>query len=178
MGRHAIWLSTACGISGLLPGSGFLLIHLPQARLPGIGNHPVTAGMLRFVESGIGGLEQIVDGLNALTGKTGDAKTCGHPHRFAVDRDILRSNFFPQALSNLRRHLDRCLGQKHREFFTAVAADLVLLARAREQKTRCLYQHGVTRVVTQRVVDLLEVIDVDHDTRNSRDGYPPRARKF
>src|SRR5439155_16551166 len=58
--------------------------------------------------------------------------------------------------------------ETHEELVTAVAADAVVVAQAGAEVRAQLLQQAVTAEVTDRIVDVLEVVDVDQQERVAR----------
>src|SRR5262249_17730370 len=71
----------------------------------------------------------------------------------------------PQALGDRAGLREIDPGQDDAEFLTAVAAQEVAFAQSREEAARDDLQREVAQGVAVAVVQVLEVVDVDHDAR-------------
>ena len=71
-----------------------------------------------------------------------------------------------QALGQQERAVKRRLGQQHGELFPTVAADDVNCAGLIDERLRDGAQHVVAGLMPVRVVDALEVVDVQHEERD------------
>ena len=81
--------------------------------------------------------------------------------RVALDAEPRPLDELAQLLAELGAFLDRRLGQDQHEFLTAVAADQVARAQAFGDRLGDAPQDDVAGRVAVRVVDRLEVVDVD-----------------
>ena len=70
-----------------------------------------------------------------------------------------------EILGHLQRLVAARLGQRQRELLAAVAGEHFLFAHARAHAPRQLLEHVVAGEVPVLVVDLLEVVDVEHHQR-------------
>ncbi len=63
----------------------------------------------------------------------------------------------------------RFQAQEHHEFFTTESSHGVYVAHTALRDVGDMFDGGITEVVTERVVDLFQVIEVDDDVRESGD---------
>ena len=113
-------------------------------------------------------------GFRAVLGKQRDADAAVHVQvqAFNAERLLHHGNQF--ARGELRaRTAD--IGQQHRELVAAKPRHGVGLAQARQQAPADLAQHGVAHQVAQRVVDLLEPVEI-HDQDRQRASRAQRVR--
>lgn len=85
--------------------------------------------------------------------------------RISTPRASTASSAAPQALGQGRRPFRRRLRQQHRELLAAHAPDHVVRAHGGAEHLGDRPRHLVARAVTVRVVDPLEVVDVDQEQR-------------
>src|SRR5690606_16343312 len=127
------------------------------------GLYPVTTGLLRPVKGFVSGLEQIVEVVDPGCRVDGDAETCRDGERVVVCPDIGEGNFPANTLGDGQRRVQRDPRQKDNEFFAAKAAYLVIAARAIHQDIAHRHQYLVPGMMPPGVIDLLEMIEVEHD---------------
>ena len=132
-------------------------------------DRPVPALTLGGVERGVGRRHQAL----TVTGVPGHgAHPRTHRHR---DRGHVAGNGGPQPFGNREGVDARAVGQQHDELVAAVPGGEVARLGVADHRAGDLAEHGVTGLVADRVVHVLEVIDVEHDEREGR--LPPvRAR--
>ena len=123
-----------------------------------------AAHLLRVVHGRVGVADQRL-GVAAVVGKHADADG-GRDHQFA----LLDEHGIRQLLDHLLRHagdirgaLD--LGQHHHELVAADAADGVADAQLLHQALRHFLEQRVAHAVAERVVDVLEAVEVDEHHR-------------
>src|SRR5262249_15986103 len=68
----------------------------------------------------------------------------------------------PKLLRPLHNRVVRSLGHHQHELFSSIAAHDVLAARRHEQVLNDRAQYRVARGVAERVIEPLEIVDVDH----------------
>src|SRR6266542_5543156 len=119
--------------------------------------HLVAASLLGHVERLVGAVDQLREEGGVVGGRDADAdrqlqaarkRRGGHPGTDALGQDVG---------PRLRR-----LVQDERELLSPVARTHIGFARAAPEDLRELRQHGVTVEVPVGVVDLLEMVEVDH----------------
>src|SRR5437867_1279984 len=92
--------------------------------------------------------------------------------RFARREPLLDAA--PDALSDRRRSVLRCLGKQHRELLSPVTGCDVNLPDRPYQQLRNLAEHPVAVAVSESVVGLLEIVEIEKEKR-SRQGVSSRA---
>ncbi len=119
--------------------------------------HLIATCALGCVERGVGTVEQIIGGFAGMPLRY--AKTGGDaPHFF----DRFASQQRPQRLGQGRRLGQAGLGAQHGEFLTTQPAQQVATPQARSQPLAARLQYPVTGGVAKLVVDLLEMVDIEH----------------
>ena len=134
------------------------------------GDDPVAAGALGPVERLVGLGDQLVD---RLVGTAGDRD----PDRDAdrVDAEALeveRPDGDAHALADVERDVGRRVAQQDDELLAAVAGRHVVLADGRDDRAADRAQDLVAGRVTVRVVEDLELVDVDHQHADRVIGAP------
>ena len=75
---------------------------------------------------------------------------------------------FAQEFRSLKRGLGGCARQNQSELLSAVTASGILATRALREEIPQRAQKGVASLMTESVIEPLEVIDVDHEQRDSQ----------
>ena len=116
------------------------------------------------VERQVGRLDQFVD-LDAVVRRDGDADGGSDDRPGALDRIGLRDHLDHALgqLAELAAIVD--VGQDHLELVAAEAADLATRPNDARQALRDLLEQVVARRVAERVVDLLEAVEIEHHQR-------------
>jgi len=114
------------------------------------------------VQGPIGGADQRV-GIAAVVGQGGHAEAGRHPQLKVGEDDGLHGG--PYLLGHRPRLLLAGVRQQDEELLAAVAADEVALAQRRAQGRRHRGQDLVAAAVAVGVVDVLEVVQVEHGGR-------------
>src|SRR5262249_29440434 len=108
-------------------------------------------------------------------GKSADARRRGEgadQPSLVLDAELLHA--LPQALRAMQDGVVRSVRHDEHEFLASVAAYDILAARRHHQVLAHRPQYRVTRRVSQRVVEALELVDVDHH-HAERAAAAPRA---
>ena len=117
------------------------------------------AGALGLVHRDVRVAQERRKGLSVV-GVDGDADagSDGERHAVVLDRSLHRQ---PHPERRLVHDLGRAVGQDDRELVAAEARHSVGLAQHLDETEGRLAQHGIARSVAERVVDLLEPVEVD-----------------
>ena len=132
--------------------------------------HAVAAVALRRVERGIGGGDESAGAELAATTRDVDdlrnAEAGRDRHRLALGREIELPDLLADALGHAVSARHRGVREDDRELLAAVAArDVAGTERVREEVADAL-EDEVAEGMAEVVVELLEVIEVDHDERD------------
>ena len=76
--------------------------------------------------------------------------------------DRVRGQFGAQTLHGVHHVRHFGIGQAKEEFLAPVAEDCVVFAQLAVKKADCLVQHRIAGLVTEFVVDPLEVVEIHH----------------
>ena len=150
-------------------------LHKPVAQRDVEHLRAPAAELLSAVHGRVGVAEQLLGGLaSALT--DGDAEAGGDEHLVAINLERFEES--PEvALSNLA---DRVIGDRsgadRGELVPARACDEVLLTHGRGQSSGHLAQERVTDRVSERVVDDLEAVEVEHQNADAVAQAPSVAK--
>src|ERR1700736_2038959 len=145
------------------------LVLVAAARVEHRGRDAVAPGVLAAIEGGVGNLQDTL-GKAAFTGghavESAQSETRGHRDALAVDGEGGLRDAGAQLACGFERVLIGGLGQHHRKFLAADARHPVdaapqILLQARTE----LAQDLIAAVVTERVIDGLEQINVAKDER-------------
>ncbi len=120
----------------------------------------VLARTLGGHEGAIGGVDELFFGL--IRPQKPDTNTDGHRQRREA-RAVFHAS--PDALCHLDGNLAGGAGHHNRELFPAVPGTDVEDAHASPKQVGNIAQRAIAFQMTERVVDPLEVIDVDHQQR-------------
>ncbi len=124
---------------------------------------PSLAGGLRVVHRDVGVAQHVLGVVAGLRERDADAG--GHQQLVAVDRERLPESVGHRGGDLLRLLERRDALEQHRELVAAEPRDRVGRARALHQPLRGGLQQPVADVVPERVVHVLEVVEVDHQDR-------------
>ena len=119
-----------------------------------------AAALLGGVHRDVGALDQRLHA-RAVRGVAGHADARVDLEREALDRERLAQAGEQLARDDVGVAGAAQLRQQHAELVAAEAGDRVVLAERLLEAVRDLLQQAVARVVAERVVDLLEVVEVD-----------------
>ena len=119
------------------------------------------AACLGVIHRHVGVAQHLVSRLLRLRTRDADARAQVHVLAFHLQRTAQRRR-------DARRHVHHLtfathLFQQDRELVATEARRGVTVAKAGAQPVRRLHQHGITRGMAQRIVDLLEVVQVEED---------------
>src|ERR1700730_9420208 len=123
----------------------------------------VPPGVLGIVQRGVGWPEQGLDDVTIL-GEDGNTHRDGHaaqPLTVVRYRQLLDG--LAQLLSPPQGLLSRRLRQDPQKFFAAVAADDIVASRQGPKEGAELPEERVSGLVPKRVIELLKVVDIEHD---------------
>ena len=138
----------------------------PLAAVPvALGQVDLVAGAhpLRLVHRDVGALEQAERGARVVgEDRDADAGVDVDPDAADLER-LLQRRAQPQTGRARRRLVARA--QDDRELVAAEPGERVLRTQQRAQTRADLAQHLVARVVAERVVELLEAVEVDEQQR-------------
>ena len=150
-----------------------------EQQLVGRGGEDAVAALeLRPVHGEVRLVDQLV--LVAPVDREGrDADRDGGADRVARGRDLeeLLGDGAPYPLGDLERLLDGRLGEQDRELLAAEAGRDVEVAQLAAEDVRHAADDRVAGEVAERVVDLPEQVEVDHEERE-RSLVPARAREL
>ena len=124
---------------------------------------PVATGLLRFVQRAIRPFDEFGEARRAFaTAKARRTEAGGDPHRRIAKRERLCRQLGARAVDD-RRQI-RFVGMRDdvEEFLAADPPRDVRRPGIAFQDLAKRFEHDVARVMAVRVVDLLEVIEVDH----------------
>ncbi len=126
----------------------------------GVDDHPVATAHLRLVHRvvGVGQHLQVAETIEG--GDTGAGRDVDD---LVAERRRVPAQRLHQLARDHRRLLDGHLGQQHRELVAAEARQHVGVPGAGPQRRGDALQHVVAGAVPERVVDILEVVEVEHD---------------
>ncbi|MNR29101.1 hypothetical protein D3C85_1464670 [compost metagenome] len=119
-----------------------------------------------MVHLDIGRLRQRVE-VHAILRVQRDAHGRRHGQFMVVDLVGLARGF-EQLVGDARRAMRVGAGQQQHELVAADARDRILFAHHRAQPLGDLHQQGVAHAVTQRIVDMLEMVQVQEDRGQRR----------
>src|SRR5204863_3037800 len=146
-------------------------------RVRRVRDDAVAPGLLRRVERFVGAAQQLL-GFLGVIGEDGNPEGNGDgPERLIAISKLELCNFLAHALGPAQRGVERALGQQHQEFLASVAAGDVGPSRGAPERARQLPQYEIARFVAERVVEALEVVDVEHD-RGERPAVALRAAQL
>ena len=97
--------------------------------------------------------------------------------RFAVVNQTQLTYRLTQHFGPLTADVETCLGQHNSKFFAAIPACDVAAPHVALQDPAQVAQHRVTGFVTESVVEVFKIIDVDHDERQ-RQALALEAQQF
>ena len=120
----------------------------------------VSACLFRSIERGICTCKKLL--LVVALAQTGDTETGGHK---PCDREVRRSNRLSNFFSDSQRLLLIGLRENDQKFFPAPSPDGICLTDTVLQDSRDENQNRITNSVTKFIIDLLDVIDIEHDER-------------
>ena len=125
-----------------------------------VGDRAVAARLLGLVHREVGVGEHVV-GAQALFVETGDAEAGADRAQAAGRaRDALAADRLEHVLGGL---LGVAVGHQDRELVAAEAADRHAVAESRAQRVGQRHDQLVAHPVAERVVDVLEVVEVEHE---------------
>ena len=127
----------------------------------------IPPGFFGDVERGVGRLEERVGPRRARALEIGDADRHGDGRGGPAPLGP-RAERFADALGELEGLRGRRLGQEHDKLVSAVTRRQIRGAARRAERLGDGEQRGVAGVVPGVVVDLLQVVDVDHQQREGR----------
>ena len=143
----------------------------PRGQVGGVATGLAAAGMLGGVEGGVGALEQ----LGGLLGVLGNVATPAEDwSRPAADLDVGERG--AGAVGGLGRDLAGDAGQHEHELLAAEPADSVAGPDDRAELGGGGGERLVALGVAERVVDALEVVEVDDGDAERRAGERRRSR--
>jgi hypothetical protein len=120
-----------------------------------------AAGLLSNVHRRVGAAEQLGCGF-AVLGKQGDANARRHVNDLVTNHEPRGARLLDLPGHRCRgRHVGRVSGQD-RELVSTEPRDRIDVSQRVEQTLGDLFEHAVAVVVAERVVDLLEPIEVHH----------------
>ncbi len=85
--------------------------------------------------------------------------------RIAVNDQLFAVQQRPQPFSLLHRRLGTGVRQQQQKLFATPARHHILLAHRNLKRSRQRFQHLVTDVVAELIVDVLEMVDIDQHQR-------------
>ena len=118
------------------------------------------APFLCLIERGIGALEQLIDAF--ARSRFGNAEAARHRPLAAIGIERQFSQADAQAFGECPRSLKIGALEQNGKFFTTESADNALLVRGFAADAA---KHLVANVMPAAVVDVLEMVDVEHDGR-------------
>src|SRR5262249_54542708 len=138
----------------------------------------VAAAMLRRVHGLVGAPEELVElPLGAVRARKADGG--GGAMLRPVGKHVLCfGDGATYALGSDSRAGLRRLSKRDDEFLTAPSRDEVALARDAREDTRDSLENRVPGVVAERVVDLLEVVDVEEEHAHRKELLVRRGARF
>ena len=126
----------------------------------------VSSRALRFVERAVGGGEHRFDVIGMLGRRHADReRDADRFARRAAKRNALALDGGAEAIGNFARRVHRRAREQHDELVAGVATDDVAAAHAALEQRDDGLRHVVALQVAVRVVDELEVVDVDDEQR-------------
>jgi hypothetical protein len=122
--------------------------------------HEPAVHRLRRVHRNVGTLEQLgrVPAMVGI-GHHADARLDVHDHAVELNRNVERDKHPPRNVLDIQKSADR--GNQDRELVAAEAGDGVSPAKASGQPSGDIAEEPIALVVPQRVVDLLEPVEVE-----------------
>ncbi len=160
------------GLLALQPHEPLVHGRARRVEIRAVDDQAVTAGRLRRVCGGVGGLERAVGGAGARAG-LGGRPDLRQPRRGGDHADGVRPPQFPQHAPDDRLGLAvRGARHQHRELLAADAGDgrAGVAGQDGGDPPRDLGQDGVARQMAVHVVDPLEVVEVE----DGDEAGPPR----
>src|SRR5712692_3085436 len=127
------------------------------------GFHAIPAVALGSVESGVGGANQRIGALRIRRGGRGHAQAAGGgmPAFRGVEGAFAEQRAESLAVPDAGFQI--AARQQDQEFLAAVPPYGIVGPQRRRDAPRKLSQHGVSRHMSEGVVQILEVVDIDHD---------------
>ncbi len=107
----------------------------------------------------------------------GVADRAAHPFLQAQISEVQCRDALANAFSHFGRTLGRCFRQEERKLLPTDPADTILLPQGIGKRACHLLQHDIPGMVAEPVVDLLEVVDIQHHHRQ-RAGVTLAALEF
>ena len=144
---------------------------MPGAEL----DDTVAAGFLRFHQSAVGPAEH---GLGSVAGLDFRHAKRGRDRTGAQARLSGLLEFVPDLLRPLRDRGVVTVCTQHDELFSAVSGHQVALAAGTLQKSGETDQGIITSLMTERVIDALEVVDVAHDQSTRQAAFEMMVHKL
>src|SRR5450759_148388 len=125
--------------------------------------HQITSAGLGTVERAVRAVEQICRRLDLGLGEIGYADAHGEAERIALpDVELVRLDLVAESLRKRNRAGLARLGNGDHELVAAVAGDGIDAARGPSEEEGDFDEHLVAREMPERVVHILELVDVDH----------------
>src|SRR5882724_3024341 len=120
---------------------------------------------LCHIEGRIGGAHQLI-AIFGMIGKVGHARADGHRPRNAGKLEFL--HHATQLFSDRPSTVGMRLRHQDGKFLSPVTANQVVLADVLSENLRDLSEHLVAKQVPELIIQLFEVIDVDHQQREPK----------
>ena len=128
----------------------------------------VAAGGLGGVHRVVGALQRAVDAGARRPGERDDADAGAHLAHAPGRRQRLLAQALPERPRHLLGLLLARARQQHGELVAGQASEVIGRAQALLHRARRVHQHAVADGVPERVVQLLEAIQVEHQQRAAR----------
>src|SRR5450755_3467575 len=126
---------------------------------------PVSSGRFGDVERIIGRLHQLLPRVNAGMLVARDSYANRTAERAPMVFELMLLYLLTHPIGESHRRVGDGAWEKDHEFLSAVTPDPIDLAHVMLQELRELGEHHIARLVPVRIVDALEVIDVEHRER-------------
>src|SRR5664279_1687412 len=125
----------------------------------------VSAGRFGDIERIIGGLHQLLPRMNAGMLVPRDSYADRADERAPMVFELMLLYLLTHPIGESHRCVGHGAREKDHEFLSAVTSNSIDVAREVLQELRELGKHHIARLVPVRIVDALEVIEVEHRER-------------
>ncbi|HEY2897389.1 MAG TPA: hypothetical protein VGJ12_09655, partial [Gemmatimonadaceae bacterium] len=139
------------------------VLHIRVEVLVGKSNDTIPSGRLGDVERIVGGLHELLPGVNTRVGKCRHAGADAARQHAPLVFELMRLYLLTRAFGERHPGVEHGARKKDHEFLSPVTADPVDVACGVLEELRELGEHEIADLVAVRIVHLLEVVDVEHD---------------
>src|SRR4030065_1497128 len=144
----------------LVPCTLYLLLSKMRFAIVAHAN-AITAAVFRQVQTPVGDAQQLIDGFHLFGGERGDPDADSDRDVPALHDDVLLFYRRANALGQHCRAQPVCLRQQHRDFLAAKTRHHIDSTHHMGKEAGHFHQYFIAGMVTEGVVDLLEIIDVE-----------------